>query len=204
MAQAPVRGLRDHLRARQQRGLARGQAHGVVVGLEQRGGGRVPRQPPAGRAHRLDERLRRAVTLDGEAIELDELGCIDESAGFHERLTEWEWSAGVGTLTDGRTVGWNLVTGIHDAEHGSERTLWIDGVPQELEPVTFSDALDAITFPGGEQLAFASEAVSERDDDLGLFKSDYVQPFGTFTGAFPGGLTLAEGRGVMERHRALW
>lgn len=149
-------------------------------------------------------RVTGTVTLDGEAITLDALGCVDESAGFHERLTEWEWSAGVGELTDGRTVGWNLVTGVHDAEHGSERTLWVDGEPHELPPVTFDAGLDAVAFPAGEELRFTSEAVRERTDDLAVFKSDYVQPFGTFTGAFPGGHTLASGRGVMERHKALW
>ena len=149
-------------------------------------------------------RVTGTVTLDGERIELDELGCVDESAGFHERVTEWEWSAGVGTLTDGRTVGWNLVAGVHDGETGSERTLWIDGVPQELPAVAFSGDLDAIAFPAGEQLRFTKEAVRERSDDLGIFRSDYVQPFGAFGGTFPGGLELAVGRGVMERHAALW
>ena len=149
-------------------------------------------------------RVRGRVVLDGEEIEVDDLGCVDESAGYHARSTAWEWSAGVGSLRDGRDVAWNLVTGVHDAEVGSERTLWIDGSPVEVPPVVFADDLSSVSFPGGEALAFSCEAVREREDDLGLFRSDYVQPFGTFAGTLPGGVSLASGRGVMERHSALW
>ena len=35
-------------------------------------------------------------------------------------------------------------------------------------------------------------------------RSSYAQPFGTFTGELPGGLRLAEGFGVMERHDVHW
>ena len=146
-------------------------------------------------------RFHGRVVLAGEEIAVDELGCVDESAGYHPRHTAWAWSAGVGTLTDGRPVGWNLVDGIHDAPVGSERAVWVDGAePAEVGPVAFADDLSAV---GG--LRFTAEAVRARSDDvLGLLRSDYVQPFGTFAGELPGGLVLAEGRGVMERHRALW
>mgnify|MGYP000551257652 CR=1 FL=1 len=140
------------------------------------------------------------VTLDGEEIAVDELGCVDESAGYHARRTDWEWSAGVGSLADGRAVGWNLVRGIHDGETGSERYVWVEGSePVEVGPVVFAADLSSV---GG--LSFEAEATRARRDDLGVFRSDYVQPFGTFTGTLPGGLELAGGRGVMERHSALW
>lgn len=141
------------------------------------------------------------VSLAGEELDVDELGVIDESAGYHARRTDWEWSAGVGTLEDGRAVGWNLVTGVHDAPVGSERAVWVEGSggPVELAPVVFAADLSAV---GG--LRFAAEASRQRTDHLGLFRSDYVQPFGTFTGTLGEGLVLREGRGVMERHSALW
>ena len=43
-----------------------------------------------------------------------------------------------------------------------------------------------------------------RRDNLVVFSSDYRQPFGTFTGTLPGGVRLAEGFGVMERHDVRW
>src|SRR5688500_7213877 len=149
-------------------------------------------------------RVRGTVVLDSERIAVDELGCVDESAGFHTRVTEWEWSAGVGSLVDGRAVGWNLVRGVHDAREASERTLWVAGAPVELPPCRFADDLSSVTFPAGEGLSFRAEAVRERTDDLRVFRSDYRQPFGTFSGTLPGGLELREGRGVMEQHSALW
>jgi hypothetical protein len=140
------------------------------------------------------------VVLDGEEIAVDALGVIDDSAGYHERETDWEWSAGVGTLVDGRAVGWNLVRGIHDGAVGSERAVWVEGEPPvEVGPVAFAADLSAV---GG--LRFSAEATRSRRDDFGVLRSDYVQPFGTFTGELPGGLVLREGRGVMERHSALW
>ena len=145
-------------------------------------------------------RFTGTVVLDGEDITVDELGCVDESAGYHARHTDWEWSAGVGTLDDGRVVGWNLVSGIHDGDLGSERAVWVEGSsPFEPPPVTFAADLSSVA-----GLSFTAEASRARRDDFGVFRSDYVQPFGRFTGALPGGLVLAEGRGVMERHSALW
>jgi hypothetical protein len=144
------------------------------------------------------------VELGGERIALDALGCVDDSAGYHARHTAWEWSAGGGVTRDGRTVGWNLVTGLHDAPIGSERTLWVDGEPAEAPPVTFTRGLDAVRFASGEELRFTEEARRERREELGLLASDYVQPFGTFAGTLPGGLVLVAGRGVMERHTARW
>ncbi len=44
----------------------------------------------------------------------------------------------------------------------------------------------------------------EDHTNLGLFRSDYRQPFGAFSGELPGGLVLEEGFGVMEEHDVRW
>ncbi len=149
-------------------------------------------------------RVHGTVELDGERIALDAPGCVDDSAGYHDRETAWQWSAGAGRSTEGRDVAWNLVAGLHDARVRSERTVWVDGEPVEAEPVTFADDLGAVRFPGGDELRFDAEATRRRVDDLKVFRSDYVQPFGSFSGALPGGIRLAGARGVMERHFARW
>ena len=74
------------------------------------------------------------VTLEGRTLAVDACGLIDETAGYHARHTAWEWSAGAGIAADGEAVVWNLVAGVHDAPRGSERTVWIDGVPREVGP----------------------------------------------------------------------
>ncbi|MDQ2621586.1 MAG: DUF2804 domain-containing protein, partial [Actinomycetota bacterium] len=82
------------------------------------------------------------IEAGGRIWEVDGLGVDDESGGFQARHTAWFWSAGVGVSTDGRALGWNLVSGINDPDTGSERAVWVDGVPREPAPVVFED-LDA-------------------------------------------------------------
>jgi hypothetical protein len=134
-------------------------------------------------------------------------GILDESAGYHARRTEWEWTAGSGVTVDGHAVTWNLVRGIHDGEHHSERTVWLDGRPVEAPPVRFSPDLDDVVGADGSILTFEAEAVRGRRDNLGLISSEYTAPFGRFAGRLPGGIELSEHEpalGVMERHRARW
>lgn len=149
-------------------------------------------------------RARGTVRAGGRRIEVDARGLLDDSAGYHARHTAWQWSAGVGAAADGRALAWNLVDGVHDALSESERTLWVDGAPRELRPVRFAEDLSAVAFRDGGELRFAQEAVRERSDSLVVFASEYRQPFGTFSGAFLGGIELAEGFGVMERHDVRW
>jgi hypothetical protein len=145
-----------------------------------------------------------SLTIDGETRALRAGGIVDDSAGYYARTTEWEWGAGVGVSADGRALAWNLVTGVHDSPEGSERTVWIAGKEMEVGPVTFRPALDGVAFPDGSELRFAAESVRRRRENLLLVASDYVQPFGTVSGTLPGGIEVAEGYGVMERHRARW
>lgn len=138
----------------------------------------------------------------GRRLELSARGIEDESAGYHQRHTNWRWSAGVGRDADGRDLAWNLVEGINDPERESERGVWIGGEPAEPAPVRF-EGLEAIEFRDGSRLAFASESAHARDDDYLLLRSRYRHRFGSFSGALDG-LELAAGLGVMEEHDALW
>ena len=130
-------------------------------------------------------------------------GVEDESAGYHPPHTVWSWSAGVGTLTDGRAVGWNLVEGVNDPPERSERAIWVDGEPFEPGPSSFEE-LDAVTFGDGSRITCSAEAERARTEKRGPISYSYRQPFGTFTGTLPGGLELASGLGVMESHDARW
>ena len=92
---------------------------------------------------------RRTSAIEGR-------GVADDSAGYHRRYTSWKWSAGVGTVNDGRTVAWNLVEGINDPPHSSERAIWVSGFPTEPGPVRFQ-GLDAIHFEDESRLNFTAE-----------------------------------------------
>ena len=146
--------------------------------------------------------VRARGTVNGRAVELR--GLVDDSAGYHARETSWRWCAGVGEGPAGEPLAWNLVVGVHDAPERSERTLWVGRDAREPGPVTFADDLSWVRADDGSELRFAAAARRARRDDLKLFMSDYEQPFGTFSGALPGGVEVARGWGVMERHDVRW
>jgi hypothetical protein len=151
-----------------------------------------------------DVTARGFAEIDGKRIDIDGIAFVDESAGYHDRHTAWKWSAGNGLTSDGRGVAWNLVAGVHDAPAASERTLWIEGRPDEVGPVTFAPDLSQITFSEGGALEFTEWAARVEDMNLLLMRSRYRQPFGTFSGMLPGGIELAQGYGVMEEHDVMW
>lgn len=144
---------------------------------------------------------RGRVEIDGRRIEVDGLAVVDETAGYHARRTSWLWCAGVGRATGGERIGWNLVNGVNDGPADSERSVWVDGEAVEVEPV---DIAPDLSQAGG--LHFHEWPGSARVDDTNavIFKSRYRQPFGSFSGALPGGIELSEGYGVMESHEVTW
>jgi hypothetical protein len=143
--------------------------------------------------------VRGRVEVDGHVFDLDgDDGFVDESAGYHARHTAWKWSAGIGRAVDGRPVAWNLVDGVHDGV-ASERTVWIEGTPEEVPPQEFAPDLSRVG-----DLRFNEWASRESRLNLGLMRNRYRQPFGEFGGTLPGGIELAGGWGVMEEHDVLW
>jgi Protein of unknown function (DUF2804) len=145
------------------------------------------------------------LTLGGGAVRaIAARAVIDDTVGHHARVTEWRWSAGVGEGVDGAELAWNLVSGVNDPERGSERAVWVDGLAHEAPPVSFASDLSRIDCEDGSRLDFAAEAERSRREHLLIVSSDYRAPFGTFSGALPGGIELARGLGVVEHHRARW
>jgi Protein of unknown function (DUF2804) len=144
--------------------------------------------------------VRGQVRVSGRTIAVDgPFGFVDESAGYHARRTAWRWSAGIGRAGDGRAVAWNLVDGVHDSAVDSERTVWIEGVPEEVGPVEFAADLSRVG-----DLRFAEWSAREDHTNRLIVRSDYRQPFGSFSGVLPGGVELASGYGVMEWHDVRW
>lgn len=147
---------------------------------------------------------RGVARIGGAEFAIDSLGVVDDTVGYHARLTRWRWSAGVGTTPEGVDVAWNLVAGVNDPAVGSERTIWVAGQPHEVGPVRFAADLRKVTFAEGEELRCRTVATRSRTDNLLVLRSNYIQPFGHFAGELPHGGTLDSGHGVMERHEAHW
>jgi uncharacterized protein DUF2804 len=150
-------------------------------------------------------RARGTLAINGgPARAIDAPAVIDDTAGYHARVTEWRWAAGVGIDQGGTPLAFNLVEGVNDPPSGSERAVWVAGVPHETPPVHFSEDLRSIVAQDGSQLHFAPEAERRRRDNLLLVRSEYRAPFGSFSGSLPGGIALARALGVVEHHRAHW
>ncbi len=140
----------------------------------------------------------------GPARTLEALAVVDDTAGYHARVTEWWWAAGVGEDPAGTPLAFNLVEGVNDPPSGSERAVWVAGAPHEVPPVRFARELSRIDGADGERLDFLAEAERHRRERLLVVSSSYRAPFGTFSGTLPGGVQLARGMGVVEHHRARW
>ncbi len=179
--------------------LALEEHQGIKALCAHGGGGEVWTRKQAGVS------ARGTLALDGaRPRDVTALAVIDDTVGYHARVTEWWWSAGVGKSTGGEAVAWNLVSGVNDPQTGSERAVWIEGVSREAPPVSFRADLSSIACEDGSELSFKAEAERSRSENLLVVRSDYRQPFGVFHGTLPGGVELAEGIGVVEHHRARW
>jgi hypothetical protein len=163
---------------------------------------------PTGRAwtwvRKLAVRAHGIAHVGGSEVPIDGMAVIEETDGYHPRLTHWWWSAGTVVLDDGRVAVWNVIVGLNDTLPHTENTLWIDGRPKQIGLVTFAPDLSEVRFDDGNSLRFTQEAERASTVDLFVIRSAYRQPFGSFTGTLPGGLVVDQGFGVMEDHRALW
>ncbi len=147
-------------------------------------------------------RAHGSVTLDGRTrARSTRPGLVDDSAGYHARETAWDWSAGVGTSAAGEPVAWNLVDrrarrAARQRAHRLGRRRAARGRRRSRSRADLDAASATCASPPRPSARATTTSV--------VFASDYRQPFGTFSGTLPGGLELAEGFGVMERHsRAL-
>jgi hypothetical protein len=186
--------------------LVRDRAVTIDVALDEGDGLEVV--TPTGRAYTWTRkqivRAHGSVQLNGQSYPVEAMALIDDNAGYHPRHTAWYWSGGAGRDQHGRAIAWSVITGLNDSPRSSERTIWIDGNPQEVGSVRFTTDLSAISFAEGGALLFTPEAVRQRRDNLLLIHSAYCQPFGRFAGTLPGGIRLHDAYGVMEQHTALW
>ena len=79
--------------------------------------------------------------VGGAEVPIDGVALIDENDGYHPRLTHWWWSGGTVVLGDGQVAIWSVIVGLSDTLPHIENTLWIDGRPEPIGPVTFAPDL---------------------------------------------------------------
>jgi hypothetical protein len=132
----------------------------------------------------------------------DHWASLDHTSGLLARDTDWRWVSATGP-----EVAFNLTEGFTAP---AENALWHGGRLERLGPVRVEFDADAPMAPwrisdeaGAVDLAFRPEGMRRQDTNLGLARSRYVQPVGTFSGRI-GPVEVEDLAGVTEDHTARW
>lgn len=160
------------------------------------------------------------VTLRNEGTKVihlhNGLGGFDFHHSNLPRHTVWRWAYGTGRLADGRALGINLISGFVGQEgQGAENALWFDG---RLIPLDLDAAIDYVpadpwapwsvrTADGKVDLQFTVQAVHRENLNLGLLRSRFLQPVGTFHGTVEVDGRRVEVSGIpgaVENNDILW
>jgi hypothetical protein len=130
-----------------------------------------------------------------------------------KRQTFWNWASGGGTDINGRKIGFNFSQGVNETGF-TENAFWIDGKMAKVDTVDFKyDDLNMLSewkiasSDGKVNISFKPEGERAKNLNIGIIKSYYHQPFGTFTGEFNDGkekYILKEVYGFTEEHEAVW
>jgi len=145
----------------------------------------------------------------------DSFALLDVHQAYYPRHTWWNWATCAGRAANGRAVALNLTHNINPDERAvNENALWIDGALSNLGPARFDFDRTNVLAPwrlttacGAVDLTFTPQGERSEDLRLGLVRSVFHQPFGTFTGTLRQGgqaLEISDVFGVCEDHDALW
>jgi hypothetical protein len=154
------------------------------------------------------------LELGTRPIRLDGALCAsDWTRSQATRVTEWKWASLSGFVEGGTAIGLNLSAQVYDDErgHSVENALWIDGRVQRLGGVRFTVPKSPTTqrwairsIEGNEvDLEFEPLGAREERTNLGLVRTEFVQPYGNFAGR-AGGYDLTGCFGVVETHLSVW
>ena len=199
----------------------------IPVGAERlRGHAHIEAQDSLAMLHRLGPR-RVAYThkaagwpatghfeLGTRPIRLDTgLAASDWTRSQASRITKWKWASSSGYLRDGTALGLNLSAQVYDDEkgHSVENALWLNGVVQRLSGVRFEMPSNpktgrwAIRSIDGHEVDMEFEPLGAREEhsNFGLVRTDFIQPYGRFSGSVAGH-DITGCFGVVESHLSVW
>jgi hypothetical protein len=153
------------------------------------------------------------LIIDDRAIELrDSFGGLDYTQGLLARHTSWRWAFAQGHSRSGIPIGMNVVDGFNQER---ECALWVGNEMMQIEPLRFSfDAADhmkpwKLNSPDKRiDLTFVPAACHSEKLNLGLLRSNFVQPLGAFSGSIAiagrDELIIESLPGVVESQDVLW
>jgi hypothetical protein len=124
--------------------------------------------------------------IEGRTVDLSRaLGGWDYTHGLLPRHTKWNWAFGLGKTNDGRPIGFNVVQGfVGEAECAA----FVDGDVHPIAEPKFGFDAGRPELPwtlrgDGIDLTFETGAVHTQHTNLGVIRSRFVQPVGTFSGS---------------------
>jgi Domain of unknown function (DUF2804), C-terminal/Domain of unknown function (DUF2804), N-terminal len=136
-------------------------------------------------------RINGEIEYDGNKINIaspDYMALIDWSAGFMRRNTYWNWAAIAGTLSDGRSIGLNLASGVNETGF-CENCFWINGKMTNVGTINFQFDSDSLMskwkIDSSDRkiaLVFTPENSRNEKTNAILVKSRFTQLMGTFDG----------------------
>ncbi len=139
----------------------------------------------------------RELALDGA------VGGYDYTHGLMPRRTRWRWAFALGKDVSGAPIAFNFVGGFVGE---AECALFADGRAHAMPEPRFS--FDAPTSPwrleaDGVDLVFEPGAMHAQYTNLGLVRSKFLQPAGTFRGTV-GRRRVERLAGVVEDQDVVW
>lgn len=154
------------------------------------------------------------LELGSRSIRLDAgLAASDWTRSQASRITEWNWASISGFLDDGSTFGLNLSAQVYDDErgHSVENAMWIDGRVHALSGVRFEMPPDPksgrwlIRSIDSDEVNIEFEPLGAREEhtNFGLIRTDFVQPYGRFSGHVANH-DISGCFGVVEKHLSVW
>lgn len=158
-----------------------------------------------------------AMAVDGEFIGngrrqkfSGDFGILDYSKGYPPRRTEWNWLSMVGKTESGKSLSVNLVDKFNESR---ENALWVNGEPLPLSTAHFHYIRPAeksvwrvLTRDNVFEARFRPFGARSENLNIGLLRSQFVQPYGMFDGHVRLGDQAEKftGFGVTEDHLAVW
>lgn len=139
---------------------------------------------------------------------------IDVQKSFYPYNSFWSWMAGGGYDSAGNFIAFNLTKNIiKNDEEQNENCIWLNGKPYPCGAV-FPEYGDSPmntwkinTSCNSVKLSFVPENQRKQKINLGIFKSDFHQPLGMFTGILTPdnqpGLQVSL-FGIAEHHTMKW
>lgn len=152
----------------------------------------------------------RIMLNPGEAFAL-----LDIHKAHYPWKTWWNWATFAGREAGGRITALNLTKNVNPYDAAwNENALWVDGRIQRLSRAVYDFDPENPLAPwkirdqeGLVDLTFQPFGERSEDLNLGVLRSSFHQPFGTFSGkvVFQGDLLNIESLpGVCENHLAYW